>query len=172
MIRKLVEGFIFGVGFSLALGLVVMFVLPRLMPHSVLSNAPSYSVIEGASTFSVPMPEDMRFHELPLEEQISKASAIALARYEPSPDGKMRAIIREFLKKDPEAVIYYKIGDEYASGSFYPNQGIGHGDGMIIFFVGSPATMRLAMTYSGDRIGGLADIPVELFRKKCEAPDA
>ncbi len=171
MLRKLVEGFVLGVGFALAFVLVLVFVTPQLMPISFRPGERPSS-IEGQGISSVSIPEEIKFHELPLEEQIKQASVIALARYEPSPDGKMKAVIREFLKKDPNSVLHYKIGDEYASGSFYPREGRDYGEGVIVFFVGSPASMRLSMTYSGDRIRGLADIPVELFRKKCEAPNA
>jgi hypothetical protein len=171
VLRKLLEGFVFGVGFSLAFILVAVFVTPQLMPISFRSSDRP-SPVGGQGISSAPRPEQPQFHELSVEEQIKQASAIALARYERSPDGKMKAVIREFLKKDPNTVIHYKAGDEYASASFYPSEGKDYGEGVVVFFVGSPASMRLSMTYSGDRIRGLADIPVELFRKKCEAPNA
>lgn len=169
VLRKLLEGFVFGVGFSLAVVLVAVFVTPQLIPISFRSGDVSSSIeTKGFSADSKPRKPD--FHELPLDEQITQASVIALTRYEPSPDGKMRAVIREFLKQDPNTIIHYKVGDEFTSGAYYPSQGRDYGEGTIIFFVGSPAAMRMSVTYSGDRIQGLADIPVALFRKKCEAP--
>ena len=171
MLRKLLEGIVFGVGFSVAFILVAVLVTPQLIPISFRSNdRPSPD--EGDSISSTQGAEKPQFHELSVEEQIKQASAIALARYERSPDGKMKAVIREFLKKDPNTVIHYKVGDEYASASFYPSEGKDYGEGVVVFFVGSPASVRLSVTYSGDRIRGLADIPIELFRKKCEAPNA
>lgn len=171
MFRKLLEGFVFGVGFTAALILVAVLVMPQLMPISFRSSdRPAPIASERIS--AVPPPDALGFHDLPVEEQIKRSSAIALARFEPAPDGKMKAVIREFLKKDPNTVIHYKVGDEFAAGSFYPSETRSHGDGEVIFFVGSPAAMRMSMTYSGDRIHGLADIPIELFRKKCAAPDA
>ena len=83
----------------------------------------------------------------------------------------MKAVIKEFLKKDPEVTFHYEIGDEYPSASFYPKPGTDRGDGLVAFFVGSPAEMRLSMTYSGDQISGLGDLPLELFRKKCQLTD-
>lgn len=171
MLRKLFEGFIFGIGFSFACILVAVFVLPQLLPISFRSfDRPS--PVASQRIASPPLPQQPHFHELPVEEQIKQASVIALARYEPSLDGKMKAVIQEFLKKEPNTVINYNVGDEYASSSFYPNPGHDHGDGVVIFFVGSQASRRLAVTYSGDRIRGLSDIPLELFRKKCAAPNA
>jgi hypothetical protein len=58
--------------------------------------------------------------------------------------------------------------DEYSAASYYPKQGTSHGDGIVIFFDGSPAMMRLSMSYSGDRIQSLGDMPLELLRAKCE----
>ena len=46
------------------------------------------------------------------------------------------------------------------------------GDGAVVFFMGSPATMKMAVTYTGDRIHGLGDIPIELLREKCKEDSA
>lgn len=80
----------------------------------------------------------------------------------------MKAVITEFLKKDANVTIYYGMGDEYPSSSYYPKEKTGYGDGVVIFFTGSPAMIKMSMTYSGDRIHGLGDLPVELLRKKCK----
>jgi hypothetical protein len=109
---------------------------------------------------------------LGLEEQIRQASVIALAKYEKSPDGKMKAVIRELLKKESGTTIYYSIGDEYPSSSYYPSENRSYGDGVVIFFTGSPARMGMSMTFTGNRISGMGDLPVELFRKKCKEPQA
>jgi hypothetical protein len=47
-----------------------------------------------------------------------------------------------------------------------------YGDGVVIFFTGSPASMSMSMSFSGDRIHGLGDIPLQLFKQKCEEPSA
>ncbi len=167
--KKFLEGVVFGTGFAIA------FIALAWLGVSLLTSA---HVSQGDSTVSfgtsrqpstpVGAESGPPFHELPLEEQIKRASVIALARYEPAPDGRKRAILKEFLKKDPETTIYYKIGDEFTSASFYPAEGSERGDGLVIFFVGSPATMRMSMTFFGDRIPSLGDIPLELFRNKCK----
>jgi hypothetical protein len=173
VVRKFIEGMIFGFGFSLALlgvgGLGVYLFAPMVF-RPVES---SLSISQGPSPpTQLHQDRGPQFHELPIEEQIRRASVIALARFEPSADGKMKAIFREFLKKAPDTTIYYSIGDEYPSASYYPSEGTSHGDGLVVFFVGSPADMRMAMTYTGDRIHSLGDIPLELFRKKCQTPGA
>ena len=128
------------------------------------------SAIEGGTGTAIE--SGKQFHELGIDEQIKKASVIALARYERASDGQMKAIVKEFPKKEPDVQLYYSVGDEYRPSSYYPREKTHYGDGVVIFFAGSPATMRMSMTYSGDRIHGLGDIPIELFRKKCREPGA
>lgn len=182
MFRKFIEGLVFGCGFSIsfiALWFVAAFTITPMLA-SYFTQHGEKQIIEKdvkAPTATRPGVKNTRedgkpFHELGFEEQIQKASVIALARYEKADDGKMKAIIKEFLKKDPDATVHYNIGDEYANSSYYPSDDHKYGDGVVIFFVGSPASMRMAVSYSGDRISGLADLPIELFRKKCKAPNA
>ena len=181
MLKKFIEGLIFGGGFGIAfLGLwyVAAYLITPMLAESQIEQVSnkhlSYFDAKTQSSHSqgsaIFRPTEPQFHELKLEEQIKKASVIAIAKYEPSPDGKMRAIIKEFLKKDPGVTLYYKLGDEYASASYYPKDKTTYGDGLIIFFVGSPATMRMSMSYQGDRIHSLGDIPLELFKSKCKEP--
>ncbi|HET7766381.1 MAG TPA: hypothetical protein VFK92_14940 [Burkholderiales bacterium] len=177
MLKKFAEGLVFGGGFAIsfvAVWYLAAYAITPMFASRIEREAnkhlsergrpapPSESEAAGAVEPGKP------FHELGIDEQIKKSSVIALARYERAPDGRMRAIIREFLKKDPNVTIYYNVGDEYKSSSYYPSARKSYGDGIVIFFTGSPATMRMSMTYSGDRIGGLGDIPLELFRNKCK----
>lgn len=175
MLKKFTEGLVFGAGFAvsfIALWFVSFYLLyPKYIDakfeHEGRKNL---SIAEPSTQPSVahnPKESDIQFHELELDDQIKTASVIALAKYEPSPDGKMKAIIKEFLKKDSNTTIYYNVGDEYQPSSYYPKDKTSYGDGLIIFFTDSPATMKMSMTYTGDRIRGLGDLPIELLRKKC-----
>lgn len=110
---------------------------------------------------------EVPFYELPIEQQIERASMIAVARFEEGEDGKMRAIITEILKKSPGTVSYYDVGDEHPRSSYYKGSDRYYGDGVVMFFTGSPATMSLSMGFNGDRIGGLGDMPLSLLREKC-----
>lgn len=114
---------------------------------------------------------DVPFHKLEIDDKIKQSSVIAIAKYETSKDGKMKAVIKEFLKKEANVTIYYEVGDELPSSSYYPVENMNRGDGVVIFFTGSPATMKMSMAYYGDRITGLGDIPMQLFRKKCDEND-
>jgi hypothetical protein len=183
MLKKFTEGLVFGSGFGisfLALWYVAAYLITPMFVGSQLEQMADRHLSDlDAKTQSSnsPSPETLResgppFHDLNIEEQIKTSSVIALASYEPSPDGKMKAIIKEFLKKEPGVTLYYNVGDEYASSSYYPKDGTSYGDGLVIFFVGSPATMRMAMSYEGDRIRGLGDLPLELLKRKCKEPNA
>lgn len=179
MLKKFTKGLVFGGGFAIAFVAVWYIAAYSAIPllvssrfEEAASSQPSNA--KGTRQPSKPGRTDSSrqlttpFHELGLEEQIQKSSVIALARYEAAPDGKMKAIVKEFLKKDPNVTIYYNVGDEYPTSSYYPKDKISRGDGVVIFFTGSPAMMKMSMTYSGDRIHGLGDLPVELLRKKCK----
>lgn len=179
MFKKFTEGLVFGGGFAVAfvaVWYIAAYLITPLFVASQFERAASKQPSDMQGTIQPSEPGRAEFfhelatpfHELGLDEQIKKSSVIALARYESSPDGKMKAIIKEFLKKDPNVTIYYNIGDEYPSSSYYPKERTSYGDGVIIFFAGSPATMRMSMTYSGDRIRSLGDLPIELLRKKCK----
>lgn len=172
MPRKFLEGLVFGTGFALAFVVIAWLAVSLFVPMAFRSSELPVAMNGKGPTLAPQAQESVpQFYELPVEEQIKRASVIGLARYELSPDGKKKAVFREFLKKDPNTTIYYDIGDEYPSASYYPNEGKVYGDGMIVFFVGSPAKMTMSMSYEGDRIRGLGDIPLELLRKKCEKPD-
>lgn len=183
MFKKFTEGLVFGGGFGISFVLVwyiaayliyPMFVGPQVQKSiskqlsEIESKAPP-SVSSRSHAFETP---GKPFHELSPYDQIKQASVIAIAKYEKSPDGKMKAIIKELLKKEPGTTIYYNIGDEFPGSSYYPKENTMYGDGVIIFFTGSPATMNMSMTYSGDRIRSLGDMPIELFRKKCKDKNA
>ena len=170
MTKKFLEGLVFGAGFGISFLLVFFLYAFIAMPAFVSSKIQTN---EERPVNGEPWPstgqEHPNFNELTLEEQIKAASVIALIRYEPASGGKIKAVIREFLKKDSGVELHYNIGDEYAPASYYAGGGSDRGDGVIVFFVGSPAEMRMSTTYAGDRIRGLGDIPLELFKDKCTA---
>ena len=182
MFKRFTEGLVFGGGFGISFVLIwyiaAYLIYPMFVgPHIQKSISKQLSEIEPqVSSSGSNRPEVLgklgeQFHELSLEEQIQLASFIAIAKYEKSPDGKMKAIMAEFLKKQPGTTIYYDLGDEYPGASYYPKENTMYGDGVVIFFTGSPATMKMSMSYSGDRIHGLGDIPIELLKKKCKDPN-
>jgi hypothetical protein len=175
--KRLIDGLIFGTGFGLAFMTIAylaasFFIVPAMIAPQRYEVSHGGS---GAETYDIPEimsgdeTRELPFHELPIEDQINYASAIALAEFQPGPDGRMRAIITDILKQEKDVVLYYHVGDEYADSSYYPQESVSHGEGLIIFLTGSPAEIKMSMTYSGERIRGLGDMPLKLFREKCES---
>lgn len=175
MFKKFIDGLAFGAGFSIAFIALWSIVSFGVFPvyfgsrSSVLDNSEIVVPDESdkPARAGSPMNDSEAFFEASIEERIEMASAIAVAKFEPSDDGRMRAIIHEYLKVEPGTELRYEVGDEHPSSSYYPSEDRIKGDGLVIFFTGSPARMRMSTSINGDRITGLSDIPLELFRKKC-----
>ncbi len=138
-----------------------------LMPYfyvrqmsAALPSAPSRGEIAPVDPFP-------SFHELPPDKQIQEASVIALTTYKP--DGaRLKSIVSEILKQKSGTTFYYKVGDEYALGSRYVAEQRQYGDGEVIFFTGSPASMRFSASYANGRIGGMGDMPLQTLRDMIE----
>ena len=177
MFKKFIDGLIFGAGFGVAfiglwfLASIVIFPL-FFESQSGDSERPEFSSPrsgQSAPSSSLSRSDIESFFEASVDEQIEMSSAIALAEYEPSDYGLMRAIIREYLKIEPGTKLQFDVGDEYPSSSFYPSEGEKRGEGLVLFFTGPNAQMISATAVHDGRIIGLNDIPMKLFRDKCAA---
>jgi len=170
MFNKFTEGLAFGGGFGVSFLIVwylaAYFISPMLIESQVYETTPQTSTQKDNKKPKVP------FHELSNDNLIKQSSVIALAEFEPSADGRMKAIIKEFLKMEPGTKTYFKVGDEHPSSSYYPKEGLSHGDGVIIFYKGSPAKYKRTSSFYDGRIPSFGDIPLELFKKKCRGENA
>ena len=150
---------------------ILMFVAPGMLFNSRVGTEVAFEDIppgDYGSPSSYSFSDEPGFWEMSIEEKIEKATVIAVTRYEQADDGMMRSTITEILKQEPGISSKYEVGSEFAQGSFYPSEERAYGDGDIIFFTGNPASFQYSTSYEGGRIGGLADIPLKLFRQKCE----
>lgn len=178
MFKKFTEGLVFGGGFGvsfIALWYIAAYLIAPMFIGNQFTELSETKVFENkqlSENTNIQQKPDVPFHELEPEELIKQSSVIALAKYQQAPDGKYIAIITEILKKEPGTKIYYDVGDEYKHSSYYPEDRKYYGDSLVLFFVGSPAQMRLSMSYSGDRISGLSDLPVKLLRQQCKNDNA
>lgn len=164
MLKKLKDGLMFGVGFSVA-----VFVFSYLGFFLFTNLKWSNDAPVSKHSEHVNVVKEAPFHELSPEEQINRASVIALAKHEKLPNGKYAAIFKEFIKKDPSVTIYYKVGDEYPRNPNQPEIDESYAENVLIFFTGSPATMVRSFTYSGERISNFGDMPIEVLRNKAKA---
>jgi hypothetical protein len=119
---------------------------------------------EFASSEIMAPEEFNNFHDWPVEKQIQTASVIAIAKYQKS-DSTLKCIISEILKQKPGTAFYDKVGDEFPHGNQHIRENTTYGDGQIIFFTGSSATFRYSCSFTGDRVGGLGDIPLNRLRE-------
>jgi|SRR3989344_4479569 len=145
---------------------IVSVLFPPFIAQRITASLPKNPIPELSEKF-----EELRnFSELPIEKQIAGASVIVLATWKEE-NGKLKCIISEILKQKPGTVFHYKVGDEYTSGSRYPQERVSYGDGQVMLFVGSPARMQYAVTYSNDRIAGMGDMPLALLREMVQTVD-
>jgi hypothetical protein len=179
MFKHFLNGLFFGTGFSLAFfGLLyvslILFILPATFgpqefdATSRANSIKEYEVSQTNNTLKKSTKLELPFRGLGIDDQILHSSVIILAKYKPGADGKVRAVISDILKKEDGTEFYYEIGDEYHDASYYPRDRTDYGDGSVIFFTGSPASIKMSMSYSGDRIRSLGDLPINLLRKKCK----
>ena len=180
--KKILDGVLFGVGFGISF-IVIWYLAAYFVTPVLFGTQASRTTMERSSEQFSTEPKSAQtlensfeglntFHQLDVDEQIKLASVIAIAKYVPSDDGKSIAVISEILKKKPGTMFYYEIGDEFPDASIFAEDHTNYGDGLVIFFTGSPAMMRLSMTYKGERIRSLGDLPLKLFREKCKEADA
>lgn len=129
----------------------------------------------GATKRQTPSPpvdfeRESRFHDLSPEEKIRESSAILLTAWRKDGD-RMKPIITEIVKKKPDVTLYFDVGDEYDPfGHSGRPMETAHGDGEVVFLTGSPAMMRSACSFSGERISCLADMPLKKLRELAAKP--
>ena len=80
----------------------------------------------------------------------------------------MKCVVAEILKHAPQTEFNYKIGDEYDMCSRWPRPNTEYGEGVLMFFTGSPAEFRYSRSVHGGRLGG-SDMPIDLLRTKIRA---
>ena len=128
------------------------------------------SIEKSSSSRPIPMPTpEIPLHELPPDQMVARSSVILVTTYQEEKD-RYKAVISEILKREPNTVLYYSVGDEYPSLSFHKEPGVACGEGQVVFMVGSPASMRSSYSFSGGRIGGLGDMPMATLRQMIDRP--
>ncbi|MEM7708111.1 MAG: hypothetical protein AAF358_21340 [Pseudomonadota bacterium] len=165
MLKVLLKGAAFGLGFATSCAIVWIVLDP--LSAVTQSNQEQAAALTREPPFEAP-----NFFDQTVEEQISSSTVIALTRYIDGPNGKI-SILDAILKRNPGTEFYYEVGDQFPNSEYFSDPiDSRFGDGQVVFMSGSPATMRAAMSYRGERISNLGDMPLEVFLAKCEAEDA
>ena len=171
MLKNIMNGLIWGVGFSIStatiLSLWLLFVLPEILSHGITTTEIPYQPAQN--TQSVPFVDD--FSELSLDDKITKSTAIIATKVEKNDEGKYQSRVTEILKKQDGVELYYEVGeifdDDHPYLDEYESKKIAVPEGFIVFMSENPATMQFSTSYSGERIRGLGNISFALLRKKC-----
>lgn len=160
MLKKLLHGFIFGLGFSLA-ALLVGWVFTTYQ----LSSTNKANIIppqEGGISYE----EKAKWRELPISKKIPKLSGAVLLRFKEEDNKYMAAYVESVFTKDSTLNIPLSIGDRveksdyYAKGSPSSNR-----DGILLMYVDNPPKeIEGAYLYDG-RLVAHGDMPLELFLK-------
>ena len=164
MIKKLLDGFLFGIGFAVAyftLSLVSSFAItPHIIDHLADSSVNSID-IDSINTAS----DRRHFRNKQTTEKIKESTAIVLVQFKPQDDGRLAGIITKILKTTPGVEFVFSEGDEHPASSFYPKPDKSYGSGSIVFFTGDPPMMQLSAYFYGDQIPMLNDMSLPQFLK-------
>lgn len=128
-----------------------------------VNPSPGVLLRTDASRAESSQPNPCASLEGPPEKKVRAASVIALARFEKS-GTTLRCVITEILKHAPNATFSYRVGDEFRNGNVQIRDDTDHGDGEILFFVGSPAEHCASVAYSGDRLRSTREMPITQLR--------
>jgi hypothetical protein len=101
---------------------------------------------------------------LSIEEKLKRSSVVLVTEYKHE-SGKLRAIIKEQLKRKPDTTFHYSVGDEYLPLSIVPKENTNYGEGSLVLLQGSPATNRESYSIFNGSIGALGDMPVSRVRQ-------
>ena len=112
---------------------------------------------------------ESRFHDLSPEEKIRESSAILLTALRQDGD-RTKQIITEIVKKKPGVPLYFDVGDDFDTFGGSRSREYAAGDGQVVFLTGSPAMMRSACSFSGERISCLSEMPLRKLRELAAKP--
>jgi len=102
-----------------------------------------------------------------IEEKIRRSSVIVIVEYKADRE-KLRAIVKEIRKPNPDVKFSYGVGDEYGPVSVTPKPDTQYGDGAVVLLYGSPAKMHESYSVYGSTILGLDEMPLSKFIELAE----
>lgn len=172
MLKKFIEGIVFGGGFTISFIALCSLSAYILVPYIIETQTQTLHETSVLTEQSLVTSDRRRFRNQTTEDKIKEATAIALVQFKPDDDGRMIGIITDILKHDPDAEFFYEKGEEHPPSSFYPDSDQSYGSGSIVFFTGSPARMQLSAYFFGDRIPMLNDVSLPSFIEMCKKEQA
>jgi len=176
VLNKFISGLVLGLGFSVSFTVVVSLWFFLIMPNLISSQPMAIKSTSTTLPVDNEYPYIENFHKLPVEDKIANSTAIIVTKISKNEGGIYQTIVSEILKKQDDIELYYKQGDIFEDHSDYNDYEKNNRhipEGFIVFMRGTPAQMKYSTSYSGgERISSLGDIPMALFREKCDKPKA
>jgi len=181
MLRDIRTGFSFGIGFAIAT-LIIYYCFTYLFTQLIFTGTFSPTMSDEEKAELTQSIEEIHgdkfrasdyvegFHDMSIDEQIQHSTMIVAGRYIKNDEGLNEAVVEDVLKNS--GVKGYKPGDIADEASTYSlSSYTDNSQRFLIFYTGGSESrkprMQMSMTFSGDRIGGLKNIPYELFKSKC-----
>ena len=150
MVEKFLKGAFWGAGFATALVVILLLAENFLINKNIYNSNDIISLSNEWNTFTK-------------DQQISKASVIAIVRYSKGANGSMDAKISHIYKESKDIIIDFKIGDKYPSLDYYQRNDSRPRSGVVVFFTGSPAKERSTLYLYEDRILAYGDMPLDIL---------
>lgn len=147
----------------LALVLLGQFALYAYSFYKASTFATHPAASPAATNRSSGQPDSRDFDTLSAEAKIRRSRGILVTRNQQE-GSKRKAVVSEILKQPADAPLRYAVGDEYPDLSRYGEEAGGHGDGSVVFLVGSDSQLTVAYSYYDGRIGGLQDMRLDRLR--------
>ncbi len=159
MFNKLMNGFIWGVGFSLAL--ILIFFIASITFLNV-KPGPADGVDQRKA-----MEERIKWQELSDEEKIRTATAAVIVKYEKGEGLHMKAYVDKVLNRSADQPLAYVVGSRLETEDYYSQDGrVRNRDGVVLMFGGNPIHDLGSIFIYDNRLSGMGNMPIEVFVNK------
>jgi hypothetical protein len=163
MIKKLLQGFMFGCGFTVAMILISWII--SFADFSFTSEPKLTSSGELAN-----YEEKANWRELNPSNKIEKASGLALLRFNEGKGKKMEAYVEKVFTKDESVKLPVEVGQRIESADYYAQDGYSRNrNGVLLIYSDNPPKEMEGTYLYEDRLIGLQDMPLNLFIEKFDA---
>ena len=161
MFRKLLNGFLFGTGFTAAL--IIVFLIVSTLDLSFINKTSSSITTGDEANYE----EQQKWRALPETEKISNISGLAILRFKESKDKHMEAYVETVLTKSNPTNLPLKIGERVKKSDYYAKDGHSRNrNGILVIYSGNPAKEVEGAFLYEDRLVSYQDMPLEVFLKK------
>lgn len=161
MLKKLLHGFILGLGFSLA----VLLVGWGFTTYQLSSTNKAKFIVpqEGGMSYE----EKAKWRELPISKKIPKLSGAVLLRFKEEDNKFMAAYVESVYTKDSTVQLPLKIGERVEKSDYYAKESpSSNRDGILLMYVDNPPKEVEGAYLYDSRLVAHGDMPLELFLKE------